>query len=126
LRHELTAPEKRLWRNLSNKQLGGYKFRHQTRLDPFFSDFFCPQKALVVEVDGETHVPEADARRDATLAQRGFTTIRFTNDDVMTNMDGVLMAIPNKLQELPDRWDRSCAGPQYRPLPNPSPEGEGL
>jgi very-short-patch-repair endonuclease len=140
LRHELTEPEKRLWRNLSNKQLGGYKFRHQTRLDPLITDFFCPQKALVVEVDGETHLPEADARRDAALAQQGFTTIRFTNDDVMINMDGVLTAILNKLQELPDRWDRSCSGPDHRPLPNlsgagpspgralvaPDPEGEGL
>jgi very-short-patch-repair endonuclease len=126
LRHELTEPEKRLWRNLSNKQLGGYKFRHQTRLDPFINDFFCPQKALVVEVDGETHLPEADALRDAALAQQGFITIRFTNDDVMTNMDGVLTAILNKLKELPDRWDGSCSGPNYRPLPNPSPEGEGL
>ena len=126
LRHELTEPEKRLWRNLSNKQLGGYKFRHQTRLDPFIGDFFCPQKALIVEVDGETHVPGADAQRDAALAERGLTTIRFTNDDVMTNIDGVLTAILNKLHALPDRWDRSCSGPKYRPLPNPSPEGEGL
>ena len=125
LRHELTEPEKRLWRNLSNKQLGGYKFRHQTRLDPFIGDFFCPQKALIVEVDGETHVRAADARRDAALAERGFTTIRFTNDDVMTNMDGVLTAILT-LQELPDRWDRSCSGQKHEPLPNPSPKGEGL
>jgi len=86
----------------------------------------APPKALIVEVDGETHVPEVDAWRDAALARKGFTTIRFTNDDVMTNMDGVLTAILNKLEELSDRWDRSRTGPDYRPLPNPSPEGEGL
>jgi very-short-patch-repair endonuclease len=51
----------RLWRHLSNKQLDGYKFRHQTEIDPAIADFFCPQKALVVEVDGETHTPEGDA-----------------------------------------------------------------
>jgi very-short-patch-repair endonuclease len=116
----------RLWRHLSNKQLGGYKFRHQTELDPAIADFFCPQKALVVKVDGETHTPEGDACRDVRMERNGFTTIRFTNDEVMTNMDGVLTAILNKLEELPDRWDRSCSGPDYRPLPNPSPEGEGL
>jgi very-short-patch-repair endonuclease len=116
----------RLWRHLSNKQLGGYKFRHQTRFDPYVADFFCPQKALIIEVDGETHTPEVDACRDALLAARGFTTIRFTNDEVMTNMDGVLIAILDTLEKLPDRWDRSCSGPDYRPLPNPSPEGEGL
>ena len=126
LRRNLTEPEKRLWRHLSNKQLGGYKFRHQTRLDPFIADFFCPQKALIVEVDGETHTPEADAHRDALMARNGFTTIRFTNDEVMTNMDGVLIWILDTLEKLPDRWDRSCSGPSYRPLPNPTPEGEGL
>jgi very-short-patch-repair endonuclease len=126
LRRELTEPEKRLWRNLSNKQLGGYKFRHQIQLDPVIADFFCPQKALVVEVDGDTHTADADARRDDVMAQRGFKTIRFTNHEVMTNMDGVLLTILNTLEELPNRWDRSCAGPHSRPLPNPSPEGEGL
>jgi very-short-patch-repair endonuclease len=125
LRHEPTEPEKRLWRNLSNRQLEGYKSRHQTRRSPFIADFFCPQKALIVEVDSETHLAAADARRDAALAEQGFTTIRFTNHEVMTNMDGVLITILNTLKELPDRWDRSCSGPDYRPLPNPTPEGEG-
>ena len=77
-------------------------------------------------MDGETHTPEADAYRDALLAARGFTTIRFTNDEVMTNIDGVLIAILSKLEALPDRWDRSCSGTISSPLPYPSPEGEGL
>ncbi len=126
MRREPTEYEKRLRRHISNSQLGGYKFRRQSPLPPYVADFFCPAKALIVEVDGETHCREVDARRDASLAQRGFTTIRFTNDEVRDHMDAVLSTILETLKSLPDRWDRSCAGPGSRPHPNPSPEGEGL
>jgi very-short-patch-repair endonuclease len=90
-------------------------------LEPFIVDFFCPSKALAVEVDGETHVAEDDAERDAFLARQGFTTIRFTNDDVMTNMDGVLTAILQTLQGLPDRW----SGASDSPTPTPPLKGRG-
>ena len=122
MRREPTEPEKRLWRHLSNSQLGGFKFRRQAALPPFIADFFCPAKGLIVEVDGDTHLPEADVRRDAVLATRGFPTLRFTNGDVMANMDGVLITILQTLENLPDRqW-----GSADSPTPNPSPEGEGL
>jgi very-short-patch-repair endonuclease len=121
LRREPTEPEKRLWRHLSNRQLGGFKFRRQEVLEPFIVDFFCPSKALIVEVDGETHVTADDADRDAFLARRGFTTIRFTNDDVMTNMDGVLTVILQKLREMSDRW----RGAPDLPTPTPPLKGRG-
>jgi very-short-patch-repair endonuclease len=122
MRREPTEWEKQLWRHLSNSQLEGFKFRRQAAIPPFVVDFFCPSKGLIVEVDGETHVAEDDAKRDARLAMRGFTTIRFTNADVRDNMDGVLIRILECLRELPDRWPRTSVGP----TPNPSPEGEGL
>ncbi len=103
MRREPTEPEKRLWRHLSNSQLGGFKFRRQAAIPPFIADFFCPAKGLIVEVDGDTHLPESDTRRDALLLARGFPTIRFTNGDVMSNMDGVLTAILQALEGLPDR-----------------------
>ena len=65
--------EKRLWRHLSNSQTG-YKFRRQAVMGPFICDFFCPAKGLIVEVDGDTHDPVADARRDRLLLERGFVT----------------------------------------------------
>ncbi len=74
-----------------------------------------------MEVDGETHVAADDAKRDELLAARGFATIRFTNDDVRDNMDGVLIALLERLESLPDRWAGAPAGP----TPMPSPEGEG-
>ncbi|QAY79860.1 endonuclease domain-containing protein [Sphingosinicella sp. BN140058] len=122
MRRDPTEPEKRLWRHLSNSQLQGFKFRRQAVMDPFIADFFCPAKALIIEVDGDTHDAAADRRRDGLLSTRGFTIIRFTNQDVMTNMDGVLITILDRLRALPDRW----AGRTELPHPNPSPEGEGL
>ena len=118
MRRNPTEPEKRLWRHLSNSQLGGHKFRRQSVIGSYIVDFLCPQKALIVEVDGETHDVDKDRPRDSVLAERGFRLIRVTNRDVLTNMDGVLQGILAALEEAPDRWD----GP---PHPNPSPEGEG-
>ena len=118
MRRNPTPLEVRVWRRLSNSQLG-HKFRRQQVLYPYICDFFCPAKELVVEIDGDTHDPSHDARRDARLAEKGFATLRFTNHDVWTNLDGVVAAIVIALQNCPDRW----AG---IPHPNPSPEGEGL
>ena len=116
MRRAPTEPEKRLWRHLSNAQLGGFKFRRQSLIAPYIVDFLCPAKALIVEVDGDTHEPDADWRRDMALEAQGYRTIRFTNADVMRNMEGVLTAILATATAAPDRW----------PHPNPSPEGEGL
>jgi very-short-patch-repair endonuclease len=121
MRREPTEPERWLWRRLSNSQLAGYKFRRQAAIPPFVADFFCPAKGLIVEVDGETHRSEADEKRDALLARRGFATIRFTNDDVRYNMDGVLISILQRLRELPDRWP----GPTAGPTPAPPLKGRG-
>jgi very-short-patch-repair endonuclease len=120
MRRTPTEPENRLWRNLSNAQLAGFKFRRQAVIAPFIVDFLCPAKALIVEVDGDTHEPEADWRRDAVLEGKGYRVLRFTNADVMGNMEGVLVTILDALRDAPDRW------PNGRPHPNPSPEGEGL
>lgn len=119
MRGDPTEPEKRLWRNLSNSQLSGFKFRRQAVIGPYVADFLCPAKALIVEVDGDTHDPDRDSRRDATLFDQGYLTIRFTNAEVMQNIEGVLQTILRALITAPDRW----AG---RPHPYPSPKGEGL
>ncbi len=118
MRRELTAPEQRLWQQLRNSQLGGNKFRRQANIGPFIADFMCPQKAFIVEVDGETHDFETDRRRDAALSRLGFDVLHVTNHDVMHNLDGVLTAISLAVEAAPLRWER--------PHPNPSPEGEGL
>jgi very-short-patch-repair endonuclease len=105
MRKNPTEPEKRLWRALSNGQLGGHKFRRQAVVGPYIADFLCPQKALVVEVDGDTHDGENDARRDQALADYGLRVLRVTNPDVMGNLAGVLQHILAVLEQVPDRWD---------------------
>jgi len=120
MRREPTEPEVRVWRNLSNSQLGGFKFRRQANLGSRIADFFCPAIGLIVEIDGATHDPEADARKDAVSRRQGFQVIRFTNADVMQNMEGVLMTLLAFARSLPPRTNWRL------PHPNPSPEGEGL
>ena len=114
MRNNPTEPEKRLWRHLSNSQLGGFKFRRQQVIGHFIADFVCPSTQLIVEVDGDTHDEDKDRARDGTLSEHGFRTIHITNHDVMNNMDGVLIFISQALRQT------------ERPHPNPSPEGEGL
>lgn len=115
LRNRMSPFEWKLWNHLSRSQLGGFKFRRQHVIDRFIVDFFCPQKALIVEVDGDTHDKQRDAWRDKINAACGFETLRFTNSDIDLAIDAVLQRILSTLEQLPDRW----------PRPYPSPEGEG-
>jgi len=117
MRRNPTEPEKRLWRNLSNGQLDGLKFRRQEVIGRFIADFMCPARALIVEVDGDTHDEAKDRLRDDLLAKFGFLVLRVTNFEVMSNAEGVLTAI-----------NLAAAGrtSRHNPHPNPSPEGEGL
>ncbi len=122
MRRNPTEPEKRLWRHLSASQLRGHKFRRQAVIDYYIADFFCPLKKLIVEVDGDTHEIDSDCKRDDRLRSKGYRTVRFSNLDVMGNMEGVLTDLLRKLEETPDRW----AGRRAGTTPNPSSEEEGL
>jgi very-short-patch-repair endonuclease len=115
LRRQMTRFEAKLWTHLSRSQLGGYKFLRQHVVGNSIADFFCPQKGLIVEVDGDTHDSHRDAVRDALNEHRGFTTVRYSNADVGKNIQGVLEHLLGTVASLPDRW----------PHPSPSPEGEG-
>jgi len=115
LRQNGSPFEAKLWRSISRSQLGGFKFRRQHVIGNCIVDFFCPRKALIVEIDGDSHDSGKDARRDRLNEFRGYTTLRFTNADVGKNIEGVLSQLLAELTALPDRW----------PHPNPSPEGEG-
>ena len=117
MRREPTEPEKQLWRHLSNSQIGGFKFRRQTVIGTFICDFSCSFNGLVVEVDGNTHDEHSDKFRDQILTQMGYTVLRFTNEEVTHNVDGVLTKILHKALELPER--------RYAPTPTPPLEGRG-
>lgn len=121
LRNASTPFEAKLWRHLSDSQLGGHKFRRQHVIGNCIVDFFCPQKSLIVEIDGDTHEAARDAKRDQHHAFLGNVTLRFTNAEVGKNIDGVLQFLSDRLNELADRWPGTTAEPH----PNPSPKGEG-
>ena len=94
LRTNLTEPERRLWYRLRANRLG-VKFQRQVVLAPYIADFAARSERLVIELDGDTHGGREayDGARTRALKDRGYRVLRFTNADVMTNLDGVLHAI---------------------------------
>lgn len=107
LRREMGEPEKRLWQQLRQFRQGTSHFRRQAPIGPYFADFACHEQRIVIEIDGETHGdPNAMAQdeiRGDYLRARGYLVLRFWNNDVMNNIDGVMMAIHDALaaQEPP-------------------------
>ena len=95
LRQNSTKPEQLLWPVLNRKQLGGLKFRRQHPIEPYIVDFYCASEKLVIELDGESHEGKQayDAKREEQLRKLGLKIFRFTNDDVIHNLEGVAMAI---------------------------------
>ena len=94
LRKRPTDAEQLLWRHLRLKQMEGFKFRRQQPIDNYIVDFVCFEKRLVIEVDGGQHATqEKDALRDKYLQQQGFNVLRFWNNEVLQNINGVLEVI---------------------------------
>ena len=97
LRKQLTTGEKLLWLKLRSRRLGNYKFRRQTSIDHYIVDFYCAEKKLIIELDGDVHgfigQQKYDQERQRHLESLGFTVLRFTNQDVKESMEGVLTAI---------------------------------
>jgi very-short-patch-repair endonuclease len=113
LRKNATDAEKLLWKRLRSRQIADAKFRRQATVGPYIADFLCTEHRLIVEADGGQHSPEADATRTDWLTSRGYRVLRFWNNDVLGNIDGVLEAILIALQE------------EREPSPQPSPAGAG-
>jgi len=100
LRRNQTDVEKILWHRLRNRQVNGCKFRRQHQIGNYVVDFVCPEKRLVVELDGGQHAEqvENDATRTGYLALKGYRVLRFWNNDVVENIDGVLETIKLELE----------------------------
>ena len=101
----MTLPERRLWRALRGRQLDGSKFRSQHPLGPSIVDFICLDRCLVVEVDGGQHGQAAqiehDAQRTQWLEREGYRVCRIWNNEVVTNLEGVLATIRLRLTDTP-------------------------
>jgi very-short-patch-repair endonuclease len=98
LREESTPQERILWSRLRNRNLG-VKFKRQYSIGPYIVDFFCSEKRLVVEIDGSQHLEnkEYDDERTRFLKEQGCTVIRFWNNEINTNIEGVCMKIKEYL-----------------------------
>jgi very-short-patch-repair endonuclease len=95
LRKDSTRAEAILWQRLRAKQLAGIKFRRQEPIGHFIVDFVSFEKRVIIELDGGQHSVNTvkDGERDASLVQSGFTVLRFWNNEVLENPEGVLEAI---------------------------------
>jgi very-short-patch-repair endonuclease len=113
MRREPTGAEAKLWSMLRGQRLGGLKFKRQEQLGDYIVDFVCFGSRVIVEADGGQHAESArDTVRDAWLTGQGFRVLRFWNNEILGNPDGVARVILDAAQA---------------PLPNPSPAGgEGL
>ena len=100
LRATQTDAELRLWSQLRRKQLDGFRFRRQHPLGNYVVDFFCAEAKLIIEVDGGQHAAESTAR-ESWLTTRGYRVIRFWNNDVLGNTDGVVQTILAALRADP-------------------------
>jgi very-short-patch-repair endonuclease len=112
LRKNSTEAENLLWQKLRNRQLEGFKFRRQQPVGSYILDFVNFEKRIVIEVDGGQHavLKDKDKKRDDWLKAEGFEVMRFWNNEVFENLDGILQIVRNKL---------------ITPSPIPSHQGRG-
>jgi very-short-patch-repair endonuclease len=99
LRRTMTRAEVLLWRQLKAHHIDGLGFRRQVPIGRYIADFICHEAQIIVELDGESHDFESrqrsDQQRDAWFVSQGFAVLRFTNDDVMKSLEGVVTVIRN-------------------------------
>jgi len=108
LRQDSTNVERRLWYRLRSRSINGHKFVRQEPIGPCIVDFVCRAKRLIVELDGGQHADsQRDRVRDKWLVDHGYRVVRFWNNDVMKNINGVLETIATELDvETPPHPDR--------------------
>ncbi|MGL3106764.1 endonuclease domain-containing protein [Bradyrhizobium sp. BR 1432] len=100
LRVNQTDAETVLWNRIRNRRIDGHKFVRQEPIIGYICDFVFREKRLIIEVDGGRHNESAtDAIRDERLAEKGYRVLRFWNNDVLENIEGVLTIIQTELAE---------------------------
>ena len=99
LRSNATEAEKLLWKHLRAKRFEGFKFKRQKPIGRYIVDFVCLEKRLVIEVDGGQHMDDAtrDVNRSEWIEQQGYRVMRFWNNDVLSNIEGVLFTVEKEL-----------------------------
>jgi len=98
----MTDAENLLWQRLRYKQLNGHRFRRQHPIEEYIADFVCVEQKVVIELDGGQHQEQAayDHQRTVVMQARGWRVLRFWNNDVLSNIEGVLSEIADELEVL--------------------------
>jgi len=112
LRSDMTDAERRLWQTIRGKQLCDCRFRRQHPIGPYIADFACIDKKLVIELDGGQHQDQIayDEQRTAFLQAQEWRVLRFWNNDVLSNLEGILASIVDALNALPPSQPSPCKG----------------
>ncbi|WP_417610396.1 endonuclease domain-containing protein [Parasphingorhabdus sp.] len=97
LRRDMTEAERKLWSRLRNRQLENTKFVKQFPIGPYVADFAARSLRLVIELDGGQHSESKDAARTQAIEEHGYRVIRFWNNDVIENIDGVMETIVREI-----------------------------
>src|ERR1700738_955791 len=104
LRANQTDAETTLWNHIRNRQISGDKFVRQEPIGRYICDFVCREKLIVIEVDGGQHAESIrDEVRDRYLRVQGYRVMRFWNNDVLSNIEGVRSVIDGELREVPSK-----------------------
>jgi very-short-patch-repair endonuclease len=103
LRKKSTEAERHLWKKLRSKQFMGLKFRRQQPVGEFIVDFICFERKIIIEVDGSQHLSSADydRKRDHWLESQGFTIFRFFNNEILSNISGVMECLYKFIMDHP-------------------------
>jgi len=127
LRASMTDAERKLWFRIRNRQLLGFKFVRQHPVGPYIADFACREADLIVELDGSQHAEShQDEIRTRALNAHGYDVMRFWNTDVLTNLDGVLETLAERLEKAPSpglRYAKSDLSPEGRGEARPANQG---
>ena len=101
MRKDMTLAEKLIWKSVRAHRLSGLHFKRQVPCGGYIADFLSQSQRLVIEIDGATHSADKeiayDAKRDAWFKEQGYLIMRFTNDDIFSNLDGVLDTILDRI-----------------------------
>src|SRR5258706_8600710 len=102
MRRQPTNAENLLWYRLRNRQIGGVNFRRQEPTGPYMVDFVAMEPRLIIELDGGQHVLAARANKERTAALKrdGYRVIRFWNNEVLQNLDGIVKRIREVITEM--------------------------
>jgi very-short-patch-repair endonuclease len=115
LRQNMTEAERRIWQILRMRQSNGYKFRRQVPIGRYIADFVCREARLIIEIDGgqHDHSSAGEAERSAFLQSEGYRILRFWNNEVLENLEGVHVAIADRLAGITPTQPSPIEGEGY-------------